>query len=117
MNKYVVKLTPADFDEIKSWKLKRNKCCFVMFYLNGCKWCEETKVVWNKLAKTVTFYTIAAYECDTYPEHFQRIMKDVPHLIDGYPTLVVYKEGEPVHVYEGDRTFEKLLNVCIKACK
>ena len=116
-NKYVVQLKADDFDEIESWKLLKHKCSFVMFYIDGCGWCDKTKPVWNDLARKITFYDIAVYNCRSYPEHYQRLTKDVPELVKGYPTLVVYSGGEPIHVYEGERTLENLVNVCMKACK
>ena len=76
-NKFVVQLTPNDFDEIESWKLKNKSCNFIMFYVEWCKHCQLTKPVWNELAKIATFIQISAFDCDKYPQHFIKIKNDI----------------------------------------
>lgn len=117
LSQFVIHLGEDDFEEVECWKLKRHKCCFVMFYIDDCGYCARTKPTWNELARKITFYDIAAYNCKEYPKHYARLTNDVPSLVQGYPTLVVYKNGEPVHIYEGERTLEKLTEICMKACK
>lgn len=113
----VIQLTPDDFDEVEVWKLKNHKCCFVLFYVDWCKWCKAVKPTWNELANIVTFFDVASFDCDKYEEHINSIKSDVDGMIESYPTLVVYSNGDPVHIYKGERTLDKLIEKCMEACK
>lgn len=116
-NKHVIHLTPDDFDEIESWKLNRHGCSFVMFHVDWCGYCQQTKPVWNKLAEITAFFDVAEFDCEKYKSHLNKIKDDVPDMIKSYPTLVVYSKGEPVYVYKGERELDLLLDACMNACK
>lgn len=120
-NKHIIELTPNDFDEIESWKLKKGKtrvspCCIVLFYVNWCPHCQKTKPIWNELGKTAAFFDVASFDCEKYAEHTTKMKSDVENFIQGYPTIIVYSKGEPVHVYKEERSVDKLLKTCMDAC-
>lgn len=118
-NKHVVHLTPDDFDEIKSWELGKNAksgCTFVMFHVDWCGHCQRTKPVWNQLAEMATFFQVSEFNCEKYPAHYQKILADVPDMIQGFPTLVVYSHGKPVHIYDKERELNLLFKTCMDAC-
>lgn len=109
----VSKLTPASFEE-KGLLLKSKKPTFVMFYMDWCGYCNNLKPVWNELAKSVAICQIAMYNCDTYPQHFSQINANGE--IRGYPTLIMFKEGKPVGMYQGERTLKDLIDWCMTMC-
>lgn len=115
-NKLVKQLKPSDFDNIHTYKLKNKDCTFVMFYVDWCGHCQRTKPEWNKLARMNGIFDVAAFDCETYKDHLTKIRTDAPNMIPHFPTLILYKKGVPIHIYEGERKADDLMKVCMKFC-
>lgn len=116
--KFVTDLSPADFDDMNSWKLKKHKCSMVLFYCAWCPHCRDVKDNWAQVGRIAVYADICGMNCEKYKSHISKIKEEIPELIKGYPTIVIYKKGEPVEVYkDSDRSVEALLKVCEKLCK
>lgn len=111
---FVKELTPASFDSIETFKLKQKGDVFVFFYSGDCIHCQNTKPEWCKASRMITFVKMVAFNCEKFAEHIDKINTDFARkkskpLIEGFPTLVYYRDGEIVSVYEGERNADSLL--------
>jgi len=119
-SKSIIELTPKNFDQISTWKLKSPfGCSIVLFYAPWCPFCHKISEVWEKLAQTAGFFDVCAFNCEKHKKHLLKIKEDMPELVKGFPTIIVYKNGEPIeqHMDEGNRTVESFLSLCMRACK
>jgi len=115
-SKFVKELIPDDFDPVNTWRLKSEECHLVLFYCDWCKYCQDLKQAWEELGKRAVFCNVVALNCATYPEHIEKIRYDMPHLVKTYPTIIVYKGGEPAEEYRGDRSVGDLVRTCVRVC-
>lgn len=116
-SKAVKNLSPNDFESVATWKLKSKNCTAVLFFANWCPHCVSFRDTWEKLGKVALFMDIAAFDCAVHTSHLSKIKEDMPELIKGYPTIVFYKNGQPVEHYADERTHEKLLKACMDMCQ
>jgi thiol-disulfide isomerase/thioredoxin len=117
---FVQELSPKDFDPIATWKLNDSECSMVLFYADWCPFCKKIKEEWEKLGKLAGFCSICAFNCEKYQSHFMKIKEDMPKLIISFPTIIVYKNGDPIELVgknEEDRTAQKLLKICMRLCQ
>jgi thiol-disulfide isomerase/thioredoxin len=118
-SRYVKELKPSDFDDYAPWLLKPHKypiSGFVLYYAPWCPHCKLVQEPFIEAAKTSGFCDYMALNCEKQKNHKNKIVADMPHLIQGYPSIIVYKNGSPSHVYTGERTTEGFLQECMKVC-
>ncbi len=116
-SKWVDELTPRDFDDVVIWKLKSKKCSAILFYAPWCPWCKKVKDVWEQLGKTATFMDTLAFDCEKYKEHLMKIKEDLPELVRSFPTIIFYKNQQPIETFlEQERTYDNLLKASMSAC-
>lgn len=113
----IIEISPADFDSKSSWKLINHTCSIVLFYLPSCPYCIAMKEEWIKLGKLATFFDVCAFDASKYQEHIMKIREETPELIEGYPTIIVYQNGDPVEKYKGERTASEFALACMRSCK
>jgi len=119
-SKFVKELNPSDFDSTKTWKLLKDKCCIILFYAPWCPYCKALKETWTDLGEKATFFSVYAMNCEKYSAHVQQIKEDLPELVTGYPTIVLYEKGNPIKKLgstQEDRSLSNLLSVCMDSCK
>lgn len=119
-SKYVKELSPKDFNEKESWKLKSNKCTAVLFYAPWCPHCKNVSGAWEDLGKKATFFDICALNCEKYGDYFEKMKEDLPDLKGGYPTMIVYKNCEPSEMIgesSESRTLASFLKDCMRICQ
>lgn len=115
-SKFVTELTPKDFDEREPWNLKSSRCCIVLYYLRRCPHCIDMKQTWLKLAERAAFFDVCAFDAVAYPEHVSVLRNEMPAMIKGYPTIIIYEKGKIKRNYEGERTVNALTNELMNAC-
>jgi|694.fasta_scaffold06067_8 thiol-disulfide isomerase/thioredoxin len=114
-NKFVTELSSKDFDEKEPWKLKSGKCTAILFYAPWCPHCKNVKDTWIELGKIATFFDICAFNCVSNVEHYEKMKEDLPDLRNGFPTMIVYKKGEPSEMI-GETSEDRKLNNFLKSC-
>lgn len=102
-SKYVLSLTPEDFEEVATWKLKSKDCTAVIFYTNWCGYCKEVKPEWIKFGQKAKYIDVAAMDCELHKSHVAKIKEDMPQLIQGYPSIAFYSDGKPIENFPSDK--------------
>lgn len=96
----VTELSPDNFIYNKGiWMLKDTGCTAVLFYAPWCGYCARVKPVWIDFAKQPQnkrgVKRVCSLNCDKYQDFIHRIKEDMPQLIMGYPTMIIYKNQKP----------------------
>ncbi len=123
-NRYVIELTPDDFDERAPWVLKPRSAVktknygsgLLLFYAPWCPHCKSLKEPWLEAAKMAGFCDFYAFNCEKYQSHLDKIKADMPELTRGYPTIILYRNGQPDEYYQGERTKQAFLDTCMRIC-
>ena len=119
-SRFVTELKPKDFDPVASWKLKKHKCSIVLFYAPWCPHCKAVKDTWEQLGETAAFFDVCAYNCEKNRSHLDRIKNDMPELVRGFPTMIIYEKGSPIERVgntDSERTVASFVSSCMRACK
>ncbi len=118
-SRFVKELTAKDFDEVKTCNLKKKDCCIVLFYVPWCPYCESIKDTWSDLGEKAIFYNVKAVNCEKELSLRNKINEDMPNLIKHYPTMIIYKNGEPIEQVgetESTRDLIHLISACTRVC-
>ena len=121
-NRYVIELQPDDFNDKASWFLKPRGSLkspvngMVLFYVPWCGHCSRSKMPFLEAAKASGFCDFYAFNCEKHKNHVNKIRADMPNLIAGYPTIIIYKGGQPGEAYADERTKEAFIASCMKIC-
>lgn len=116
---HVTELSPSDFSETVVWKLKKHNCCAILFYKPSCPFCQQVKKDWEKLGEVAKFFDVFAFNAEKYQDFILIVREEMPELIMGYPTMLIYKKGEPVESIgedEKERKWTELLKICMRVC-
>lgn len=107
----VVELSSSDFNG-QTLKKYKKKYVLIMFYTTWCGFCVRAKPEYEKLAsefaKLDKKIKIARLDCDKYEDFIQNeynLFSKGPK-IQGYPTILLYKDGIFFKKYEGDRSLD-----------
>ena len=116
-NTLVKPLTGADFEDKESWKLRDKRCAFILFFADWCGHCKNFKPEYISFADVAQFIRIHAIDADSEKTLMTKINdENSPMSIEGFPTVWIYKNGEPYREYNGKRTWQALLSEAKKVC-
>ena len=116
-SKVVKELTPTDFDNKCHKCLKSKDPTIILFYAPWCSFCKKVKDVYNELGKKMLCVNVTSLNCEKYKEFANRIREDGPGILQGYPSICLFNNGEFVSKHDGDRDLDTLVKVCKKLCK
>ena len=93
--------------------IRNSKPVIVLFFAQGCIYCEKMMPEWNKFKKSspITFSEVSANEMSEYNP------LDSEENIRGYPTIRLYNKGKLVKEYDGDRSKKDILKFIKKYIK
>ncbi|XP_055911418.1 thioredoxin domain-containing protein 5 homolog [Eupeodes corollae] len=105
----VVQLTADAFE-----KTIKSGITFVKFYAPWCGHCQKLSPVWDQLAANthVKNSGIKIAKVDCTQSNNKELCQE--QLVEGYPTLFAYKNGQKLGEYEGIRSLEDLNNYIVK---
>merc|ERR1711962_89401 len=99
----VVRLSLVDGDF--NPQMKRGETTFVKFFAPWCGHCKTLAPTWElPSTKFANKVKVAEVDCTKNQALCQRFR------IDGYPTLMLFKDGQPVEQYSGGRDIKTLSN-------
>lgn len=116
-SKFVNELSPSDFHEVNSYLLTNHKCSIVMFYAPWCKFCKNMRETWENLGKVAVFFDVCALNCEKYFSHKSKIDYELPGLLNGFPSIIIYEKGVPKESVENGNDLEYYIKVCMRSCK
>jgi thiol-disulfide isomerase/thioredoxin len=110
-NDNVIMLKKSDFDD--NLNLKRQGKVVVLYFANWCGHCNRLKPAYQQLADSASGFTVAAVDADDNDGLTEMINSKGEYLVQGYPTIVSYNNGEYYSTYGANndkfRTFEDLM--------
>ena len=88
---------------------------FVKIHHPSCSHCTEMKPAWNKLVKTIkNNYNGNMGLFNIHADALANIKTQPIKLVKGFPTLKIIKNGRSSINYNGDRSYQDMLNFCLK---
>lgn len=117
---YVVEMGAECFDN-EPHILKNKNLVAVLFYADWCKFCKAVAPTWKELSKKVSGECkICAFNCANPNNlaHFEKIKRSKPGLVPSFPTIVFYKNGEPVETLpESKRNLKDMMATVMRLVK
>ena len=102
-------LSPLDYTSIAFDLSPKNKDVkLVLYYAHWCPHCVSFVDEFNALIKLVGEGVCKTYNCANNNAHLQKMQARLPGFIQGFPTIILYKDGKPVEEYKGKRSKEEL---------
>jgi len=129
-NTNITLLKGCNFDNKSPWKLTDNgsnedkRCAFVLFFAEWCGHCKNIKPEYIKASDKCQF--MRWYAVDTVSEEalmkrledakftFTKNKKEAS--IQGYPTIWIFKDGQPFEEYSEQNVLEQLVSKATKIC-
>ena len=110
-------LNGAHFQDKEPWKLKDDRCAFILFFADWCGHCKDLKPEYINFADIAQFIRVYAVDTDCETTLMERLSdENSPVQIEAFPTVWIYRNGEPYKEYDGPRTWQGLLKEAKIAC-
>jgi len=114
----VIELTEKDFDKNDPTKLSKQVCSMVLFYAPWCGHCQAMKDEYRKAGNVASaIYKIYAVNSEKNKDLIDKIKTIKPDFIQGFPTIAIFKKGERVDTYTGERTTDAFIKFAMDRCK
>lgn len=111
----MTELKTTDFSKSHPHIPKQTNCA-VLYKLSGCGWCQKMEPEWQKLNETIGFIKLYVFTVDLTTEnqnHWEKIQKSIKNKIDGFPTVIFYKDDGHIIMYSGFQTKKQMENLMI----
>ena len=116
MSETPLEITSDDFSGLLLNKKFNNKVVLLKFYTDWCGYCKKTIPLFNNLSqyfKNDKYVDIAEYDCEDEDNQYyiqEFINKfNYGYKVQGYPTIVIYKDGVFNQQYNGERSEQALI--------
>lgn len=117
MSEQPKKITSDDFSGLLLNDKFKNKIVIIKFYVDWCGFCKKTVPVFDELAKKYknnSNVIISEYDCED-PKNKEYLNEYINKFnygfkVNGYPTIVIYKDKLFKKVHDGPRTVDGFIN-------
>ena len=117
-------LSYEDFSGLLLKNNYKNKIVLIKFYVDWCGYCQKIKPLFeylNRYYYNDNKIVIAEYDCEE-PDNNDFIQNSINKFnygfkVNGYPTLIIYKNGLFHQVYNGNRDAKSIINTLNKLKK
>ncbi|CAG2118714.1 unnamed protein product [Medioppia subpectinata] len=102
---------PLVINEDNFGKIIKKGITFIKYWVPWCSHCKQLKPIWHHLSTKffgIKDVIIANVDC---AQHESLCNKEQ---VDGYPTLMLYKDNEKVVEYDGNRQLEELYDFVVQ---
>ena len=113
-NDNIFYLQRKDFDnngKLINNRIDNEKLIMIMIQANFCGYCTMAKPDYKKFAdanKDIVCMTIQADGDEEGEKELSKILKNIDSSFRGFPHYVVYRGGNRIGTYEGDRSLKSL---------
>lgn len=113
----ITNLSSDDFSGLLLKNDYKDKIVLIKFYVDWCGYCQKIKPLFeflNRYYSKDNKIMITEYDCDD-SENKDFIQNSINKFnygfkINGYPTLIIYKNGLFHQVYNGNRNAKEIIN-------
>uniref|UniRef100_T1JXA2 Thioredoxin domain-containing protein n=1 Tax=Tetranychus urticae TaxID=32264 RepID=T1JXA2_TETUR len=89
-------------------KVIRHGVTFVKFWVPWCSHCKALRPVWNELSrKLLGRVKVASLDCSQFEDICEK------YQVNGYPTLIIFRNGRAVSEYEQERSLDSLVDYAL----
>lgn len=101
--------------------LKNKNLACILFYASWCPHCKAVKDTWKDFAEKASgMCRVYAFNCanPNNLSHFEKIKRSKQGLVPSFPTIVFYKNGEPVETLpESERNLKGMMSTTMRLVK
>ena len=105
----IIKLNNPNFNKDKVSALLEKNICFIAVFSKVCIHCENMKPEWNKLLKKLKKINCNAILLEIDANYLNNINNNIISKINGFPSILIYKNGKIVKDYNGNRSLNDML--------
>ena len=94
---YVTEIDASAFENTP-YILKNKSLSIVLFYADWCGFCKAVIGLWKEFAaKASGMIKVMAFNCanPNNVDHCDKIKRSMPGMINSFPTIIFFKNGEP----------------------
>ncbi len=96
-------------------------CCLVLFYLPQDPQSQDLKQVWSDLSATLAGINFLAVNASVQSEIMKAFYETgqnpdnplYPFAVEGFPTIMGYRDSYPQCFYNGEKSYDPLLQFCL----
>lgn len=101
------------FDDDYPTFLLDDSCTIILFYAPWCPYCKAIKETYSLLGeKLEEKVKVLAFNSENNKEQLQIMKEDSPQLVTAFPTLIMYKDGQPIEKI-GNTPEERKLSILV----
>lgn len=101
--------------------LKNKNLSVILFYADWCMHCKAAIGLWKEFAaKASGMCKVMAFNCanPNNVDHCDKIKRSMPGLIPSFPTIIFFKNGQPIEsITQEQRNMKDLMDIAMRLVK
>mgnify|MGYP001190816589 CR=1 FL=1 len=107
----VIEIKNNSFDKDLIKKYLEKKMCFIGIFSKDCFHCTNMKPEWKILKKKLKKINTNTLFLEIDANYLNKIdVSSLKNSIDGFPSIMIFKNGKKIKDYSGDRSSNNMLN-------